>query len=544
MSGGRRPSTRGDAYTLVRERCEALRAPVWRTNAAGVVIDEPKIEGLAGLFFRGGGVARMIARAAADWDGRLDAAPIEVFEGAWLIGVPETYRRRLSGYSAVLALTPAALEDDRFRELCADSQVDCAAARRALRPFAEFDEASMRRLATSLEWMVSDLTQLVEHDETIEGFTDQLGNAYETIDLLYSLGHAMSRLQEPDGFVATALEQLHDTMEFAWVGVLFEANEDTDARLSDRFYFAGSPTMDGEALESAARALVAELEHPCERRILGGLDGFEPDGGPQVVLQPVIRGGRATAYLLAGEKTGLDPQVSSYDTHLIEAASGYLAPFMENTALYAQQQRMYLGTLEALTAAIDAKDRYTCGHSERVSHLSAAIAEAVGLDRDFVETTRIAGLVHDVGKIGVPESILCKNGRLTDPEFDAIKLHPEIGYRILKDIPRLREMLPGVLHHHERWDGRGYPHGISGEQIPLLGRIIAIADTFDAMSSTRAYRPAMPREKVLAEIERCAGSQFDPALVPAFLSLELEQYDAMVAEAAAQTPIIAPSEAA
>jgi HD-GYP domain-containing protein (c-di-GMP phosphodiesterase class II) len=142
-------------------------------------------------------------------------------------------------------------------------------------------------------------------------------------------------------------------------------------------------------------------------------------------------------------------------------------------------------------------------------------------------------MVHDVGKIGVPEAVLCKAGKLTDEEFAAIKKHPEIGHRILRDIPQMEDELDGVLHHHERYDGRGYPYGLKGDRIPLSGRIIAIADTFDAMSSTRSYRSAMPRATVLAELQRSAGTQLDPALVPLFVKLDLGTYDRMVSEHAA-----------
>ena len=130
-----------------------------------------------------------------------------------------------------------------------------------------------------------------------------------------------------------------------------------------------------------------------------------------------------------------------------------------------------------------------------------------------------------MGKIGIAEAVLTNPGRLTADEFAQIKRHPEIGYGILKDIPHMTTALPGVLHHHERWDGKGYPHGLAGEAIPLIGRVLALADTFDAMSSTRSYRAATPREKVLEEIRRCAGTQFDPALVPMFVNLNFADFE-------------------
>jgi HD-GYP domain-containing protein (c-di-GMP phosphodiesterase class II) len=191
---------------------------------------------------------------------------------------------------------------------------------------------------------------------------------------------------------------------------------------------------------------------------------------------------------------------------------------------------MFLGTLEALTASIDAKDRYTCGHSRRVAHLTQQLAEAIGLDEHTVSRCHIAGLVHDVGKIGVPEAVLLKPGKLTAEEYGWIRKHPEMGFRILKDIPQLNDILPGVLYHHERWDGRGYPQGLSGEQIPLLARLIGLADSFDAMSSTRTYRSALSRGQVLEEIARCRGSQFDPDLAATFVHLDFSEFDRLVRE--------------
>jgi HD-GYP domain-containing protein (c-di-GMP phosphodiesterase class II) len=202
-----------------------------------------------------------------------------------------------------------------------------------------------------------------------------------------------------------------------------------------------------------------------------------------------------------------------------------LGVFHENLARFAEQQEMFLGTLRALTASIDAKDRYTRGHSERVGLMASKMASAMGLEKNTIEQYRIAGIVHDVGKIGVPEHVLAKPGRLTAEEFDLIKLHPGIGHNILKDIPALQQVLPGVLWHHERWDGRGYPDKLVGNNIPVIARVLALADTFDAMSSNRSYRPALPRAKVLDEIRQSAGTQFDPQLAPLFVTLDFSEFD-------------------
>jgi len=533
------PIARGDVFRLIRERLESQGAAMWRTNPAGTVIEEPSQDGLAGLWLSSPELASRIGRAVGSWDGQPPVEPEQVIPGAWLVGVPERFRRRVTAYTVGLLLGPGAIEGETFESLCAAARVDPGTTRHVLRPLATFDRESASRTLGAIRWMVEDASRIAEDEETIAGFTAQLSSAYETIDLLYALGYAMRELNEPERFVSLALDRLHETLEFAWIAVVFTDRHESLSRLNGRSFVSGEPTMLRDRLDEACRSLVSEIEPGIDRRILSGVEGFEPDGGPQVVTQPVQAGGVTAAVLLAGEKRGIDPQVSSYDTHLLEAMAGYLGPFLDNVMLYEQQQRMSIGTIRALSAAIDAKDRYTCGHSARVAHLGASLARAVGLDEGLAERIHIAGLVHDVGKIGVPEAVLCKAGRLTDEEFDLIKRHPQIGHDILKDIPLLRDVLPGVLEHHERWDGRGYPRGLAGESISMMGRILALADTFDAMSSTRSYRPGMARQHVLEEIERCAGTQFDPELVPAFLSLDFSRFDEMVAQAERDTGHIA-----
>ncbi len=193
-----------------------------------------------------------------------------------------------------------------------------------------------------------------------------------------------------------------------------------------------------------------------------------------------------------------------------------------------ERQNFLLGTVAALVSAIDAKDTYTCGHSERVAWLSKELAKKLELDTTSIEEIHICGLVHDIGKIGIPEAILRKPSALTDEEFEQIRAHPVIGETILKDVPQLVPVLPGVRSHHERWDGRGYPDGTKGEETPLLGRILGVADAFDAMCSSRAYRKKLNREEVLNEITACSGTQFDPELAKLFLTIDFIHYDVMI----------------
>jgi hypothetical protein len=178
---------------------------------------------------------------------------------------------------------------------------------------------------------------------------------------------------------------------------------------------------------------------------------------------------------------------------------------------------LLVGLTRSLTAAIDAKDSYTYGHSERVARIAVELGRELGLRDDELSDIYLTGLLHDIGKIGIRDSVLCKRDKLTDEEFEHIKEHVKIGYRILADLRAIAHLLPGVLYHHERIDGGGYPEGLAGTAIPFLARILAVADSYDAMSTSRPYRAAMPPARVEAIIQQGAGSQWDKAVVDAFV---------------------------
>jgi HD-GYP domain-containing protein (c-di-GMP phosphodiesterase class II) len=187
-------------------------------------------------------------------------------------------------------------------------------------------------------------------------------------------------------------------------------------------------------------------------------------------------------------------------------------------AQYAEQQHAYDRTVKTLVAAVETKDLYTRGHSERVAAASVLIARVIGMREDRVASLRYAGMLHDIGKLGVPTRVLQKTTRLTDSEFAAVQLHPVRGFEMVREIEFLGEAFAGIMHHHERLDGLGYPMGLIGMEIPEFARVIAVADAFDSMTTTRSYRGARTREDALRELERCAGSQFDPAMVEALVS--------------------------
>ncbi|MCE4942809.1 MULTISPECIES: HD-GYP domain-containing protein [Streptomyces] len=216
--------------------------------------------------------------------------------------------------------------------------------------------------------------------------------------------------------------------------------------------------------------------------------------------------------------TGLMMAVLWHSVYGPPAALLVLLPVHLSCWAFAQYQReraAHQATVRALVQAVDIKDRYTRGHSERVGRASVLIARELGMAEDRLEVLRFAGILHDVGKLGVPTRVLRKDGPLTPQERRIIELHPEYGHEIVRGIGFLGEARAAILHHHERVDGSGYPYGLMGHQIPECARMVAVADAFDAMTSTRSYRRARPVPAAVAELRRCAGTQFDPRMVRA-----------------------------
>jgi hypothetical protein len=236
----------------------------------------------------------------------------------------------------------------------------------------------------------------------------------------------------------------------------------------------------------------------------------------QLVVVGYVLAVNRTCPAVAGPVSPTAGDFSHFDTTLLEEAAALLAAQTRNMSLILDSQQLVLGTLQAMSRAIDARDPYTQGHSERVARLAFELARILGLEESTCQEIYVAGILHDVGKIGMPDNVLLKPDSLTVEEFAVIKQHPEIGYRIIEQLGKLHFTLPGILYHHERWDGTGYPHGLGGEDIPLMARILAVADSFDAMTSSRPYRQAMPPSKAVAIMRSGAGTQWDANVVESF----------------------------
>ena len=359
----------------------------------------------------------------------------------------------------------------------------------------------------------------------IDGLSEQISLTYEEISLVYRLTQnlKLSRTSEDLGRLALCwLEDVVSAEGFAlWLTPPSGTTQfGTDQPLAPVLLTHGDCPVDDAAigrlllhfgLDGHQQPLVAN------RPLTGKPDWPFPEIH-ELILVPLCEGDNLFGWLGAFNFAG-QGEFGSVEANLMSTVASILGIHGGNAELYRQQAELLAGVIRALSSAIDAKDTYTCGHSDRVARIATSIGRELGLDSDTLRTLYLGGLLHDVGKIGVKDEVLSKPGRLTDEEFEHIKAHPEIGYRILRDLKKLDDVLPIVHHHHESWNGRGYPDGLAGGDIPFLARLVAVADAFDAMASDRPYRKGMDDQKLDGIFQGGAGTQWDPEIVAAMFRI-------------------------
>ncbi len=309
-----------------------------------------------------------------------------------------------------------------------------------------------------------------------------------------------------------------------------------------------SPNPSPSWCRAVAMELAARLPWGGEWRPDGAVGSIELPPGPEpssAVILPLES--TSKTWLVA---VGLDPDapMDESDLRIIRVVWRLQLGHERHIALYENLKETLFGIVQCLSTAIDAKDAYTCGHSERVARIAVRLGEAMGLSRGETSDLYLAGLLHDVGKIGIRDEVLCKPGPLTPEEEEHIREHPIIGERIIMNVSRLAYLRPGIRGHHERFDGGGYPDGLAGEAIPPIARIVAVADSCDAMMAARRYRPALPPARIEAIFREGAGKQWDPEIIRCFFTCRHDLYEVcqrglgrsvyMAVERAADAPIL------
>jgi len=382
-----------------------------------------------------------------------------------------------------------------------------------------------------------------EAEEQIEMVGTELAQTYEELVLLHKLSTNM-KVTEPDAnFLQMACDSLTEIVPVEGIAVVLEKTIENEKQL---VVTAGSGLIDIDERMAAVlhSRLVEEINSGKEALLDSEVDSpFKydwPGNIKNIIAVPLFGKDRVESHFAERTKDGncviglmvainrIDKQdFDSTDIKLFNSVANGCAVFVENGRLFKDLEELFIGSLKALTSSIDAKDPYTRGHSERVAFISRWIAKRLtdeeALEEDQIHKIYLAGLLHDIGKIGIDEAVLCKQGKLTEQELGRIRKHPSIGAGILREIKQMRDIVPGVLCHHEQVDGKGYPNGLVGEQIPLTGKIVGLADSFDAMTSKRTYRDALTVEQTLAEIERGLGTQFDEKVGRVFINSDVYQ---------------------
>ncbi|GAB4538833.1 MAG: hypothetical protein Fur0020_07760 [Thermodesulfovibrionia bacterium] len=252
--------------------------------------------------------------------------------------------------------------------------------------------------------------------------------------------------------------------------------------------------------------------------VVGGV-GIVEDITRMKDMEGDLRRSEALYKELSERLTTTVDELKKREERLLQGRDAFLNMLEDINEAYKELEELFMGFVKVMVNTLDAKSHWTRGHSERVTMYAEEIAREMGLDEDEIRDIRLAGLLHDVGKIGTYDHILDKPDRLTDDEFEVVKRHPSQGAQMLEEIRKLRDIIPIIRHHHERYDGRGYPDGLKGEEIPLGARILHVADSFDSMTADRPYRKSPGIEYAISEFKRCSGTQFDPKVVEVFLNI-------------------------
>jgi len=447
--------------------------------------------------------------------------------GGCMLAVPIHQRRRLAGMVVACFLVRQSPQSEEFARACSIARLDRQAMAELCRASGCHEAGCAELMHSVLSWLVDDEQAKAVSEEELETLSDNLANTYEELSMLYRISGSMRVTQSGTEFFKNICQELLEVVHLQAAAVLLNRRGHGDS--ADRMEYAGQLPLPAEQLRrvlrrhlqprlAASRSAIVDNQFAEHTAHLGG----RVRGIRTLIAVPLTSGENLKGVLVGINK--LTGEFDSTDLKLISSIGSQAAVFLENYQLYEDLQDLLMGMLHALTASIDAKDPYTCGHSRRVALISRRLAELSGFDRQRVGRMYLAGLLHDIGKIGMPEAVLLKTGRLTDEEYSAVKLHPEVGARILGGIRQMEDVVPVVLYHHERPDGRGYPRGLAGAEIPIEALIVGLADSFDAMTSSRTYRAAMPLDAVIAEIRRCSGTQFDPHLVERLLSLDLKAF--------------------
>jgi HD-GYP domain-containing protein (c-di-GMP phosphodiesterase class II) len=372
-----------------------------------------------------------------------------------------------------------------------------------------------------------------KNQQQMELVSNELSQTYEELMLLYKMSTNMKITQSDSNYLQMACDNLTELVNVEGIAIFLEkrVNDTKKLVLTAGTGLIAIDHKHSNMHEILLERLLVELRAGSDALLDSEVDApfkYEWFGRIKNIIAVPLYGKDKVIGMMVATNRLDKADFDSIDVKLFNSVANECAVFIENESLFRELKELLIGSLKALTNSIDAKDQYTRGHSERVAFISKWIAEHYAqitgeLVTDEIQKIYLAGLLHDIGKIGVPESVLGKQGKLTEAEYDQMKAHPAIGAGILSEICQMVDVVPGVLCHHEWYDGKGYPRGLAGDDIPLAGKIVMIADSFDAMTSKRTYREALGVEAAISEIEKGLGGQFDPEIGSIFINSDINK---------------------
>jgi putative nucleotidyltransferase with HDIG domain len=364
-----------------------------------------------------------------------------------------------------------------------------------------------------------------ELQEETSNLSVHLTSTYEEISLLYRLTHNLKISKSDEELGRITLKWLEEVLPTKGLALqlvpIFDSDQSVTNTSRDTSILIthGDCPVTNEEFSELVKHLQIEnnLQPVVINRDITSRENWPFPAVRQMLIVPLGEGTNLFGWLV-GFNHLTDAEFGTVEANLLNTVGAILGIHSGNIELYRQQSELLAGFVRAFTSAIDAKDPYTCGHSDRVARIAVRLAKALGCDEQMLKTLYLSGLLHDIGKIGINDGVLHKPGKLSQEEYQHIKTHVEIGYRILRDLGNFKDVLPVVLHHHESWDGGGYPECLGEDRIPISARIVAVADAYDAMSSDRPYREGMSSDKIEQILRNGAGKQWDPEVVDAFFS--------------------------
>lgn len=473
------------------------------------------------LWNRGQGLRNELSQILRSTGGQRTGTALLDIEGLRLHCIPLNDHAPHNPIVVVCRIREGCAWDEELSRLCSTWQLDEQLLRGWFEEHPRLADGKVEKALSLIEQTLRRTLELSCRQAEVNHMTTQLADTYEELNLIYRAGATMRVTRRPRGHFAQLFDDLARTTNFTTMTAVLYDTEVLDP--DDRLIIGGEPIVDeagalkiADYLESlvlpSRNALVINrlADHP---RLSWAGAWLE-----RLIVVPIVCHQETLGLVVVFNQRG-NVDFNSTDVRLLNAVVDRSAVYLENVLLYGDLNKLLMGLMHALISSIDAKDPYTCGHSNRVALISQRIARKTGAAAEQADRVYLSGLLHDVGKIGISELILCKPGKLTSEEMEEMKRHPEIGGRILSGIRQLDDIIPGVLHHHEWINGSGYPAGLAGDQVPWMARVVGLADAFDAMTTGRKYRQALPLAAAMAEIRRFAGTQFCPRLVDTLIIL-------------------------